>query len=59
MPTVELLSVEEIRSRRVALLLQSPLPEAELRQRAGDYLLSPAERALLDELDELDYLLGG
>ncbi|MGN6612373.1 MAG: hypothetical protein ACTHLJ_11405 [Angustibacter sp.] len=53
---VERLTVAEAQARRaqIANLLGD---EAAFRERAAAYLLSIDEQALLDELEDLDYLL--
>lgn len=59
MATVEMLSAEELRRRREAVLQQAGMPEGVLRERADHYLLTPELAALVIELDEIDFLLGG
>lgn len=57
MPVVERLTNEELESRRAALLARAALPEQELRQRAAVYDVTPEQAAIVDELDDLDWLL--
>lgn len=57
-PTVEVLSVETALVRRDEVLASVGGDEGALRTRAAAYALSAREMAALDELDELDYLLG-
>lgn len=59
MPTVEVLSALELRQRREAVLERAGMPEDVLRARADQYLLTPEFAALVIELDEIDFLLGG
>jgi hypothetical protein len=59
MPTVEMLSADELRRRRDAVLQQAGMPEDVLRDRADHYVLTPELAALVIELDEIDFLLGG
>lgn len=58
MPTVEMISREEIHRRRKALLAEACMPEAELRRRGAVYALDARESGILDEIDGLDFLLG-
>ncbi len=58
MPTVEMLSAEELRARRATILSRTGLTEEELRERAEQFLLTPELTASLVALDEIDYLLG-
>jgi uncharacterized small protein (DUF1192 family) len=58
MPTLEVLSVQQLRDRRAKLLTESGLTEAELRARAEDYNLTAEQMGLLGEIDDVDYLLG-
>jgi hypothetical protein len=57
MPEVELLTVEEAKDRRVAVLASVGGDEAALRRRGARYELDADELAALTELEELDYLL--
>jgi hypothetical protein len=57
MPTVEVLSSEQIAGRRRRLLECAGMPEQELKRRAEQYALTPEQMALLEELEDLDYLL--
>ncbi len=58
MTNVEILTAEEARRRRADLLAQLPFSEDELRKRAAAYQLTADEDAILDQVDELDFLLG-
>ncbi len=58
---VTVLSPDQIRCRRAELrdqLAANGLTEARARELAGRYALELGEREILDELDDLDYLLG-
>lgn len=59
MPTVIMMSREELASRRAALLAETGLGEDELRALAENYMLTPAQAARLDEIDNIDFLLAG
>lgn len=58
MPTVEVLTFDEIAARREQLLDSVRMSEEELRAKAADYALGAHEIGILLELDGLDYLLG-
>ena len=58
MPTVEILSPDELRDRREALLARAGMTDVELRARGASYALTPDQAALLDELERIDFLLG-
>ena len=47
-----------MQTRRRAALARLSVTEAELRARAKVYRLNATELAVLDELDDLDFLLG-
>jgi hypothetical protein len=57
--TAELITVsrEELQQRRMAILARVPDVDA-LRQRAVDHAITPDERDVLIELEEVDFLLG-
>ncbi len=57
MPTIEMLTPDEIHERRERLLAQAGMSEDELRRRAADYTLTSEQSAILDELSDLDFLL--
>jgi hypothetical protein len=57
MPVVERLTNEELEARRATLLARAGLPEPELRERAAVYDVTPEQAAIVDELDDLDWLL--
>ncbi|WP_154794722.1 hypothetical protein [Occultella kanbiaonis] len=52
------LSVDDAKTRRAELLGRLSITEHELRERAARYELAANELATLDEVDNLDYLLG-
>lgn len=54
---VERYTEAEARARRDEILAEIG-DEAALRERARQFLLDPAELALLDELDDFNYLIG-
>jgi hypothetical protein len=54
---VEALSRTEIEARKRALLDRAAMSEDELRSRGEDYALTGAQAAILDELEDLDFLL--
>lgn len=56
--TMELLTEAEALARREAILAHLGIPESDLRRRAARYELDARELAALDELDELDFVLG-
>jgi hypothetical protein len=56
---VEILTVEAAKKRRDELLQAVGGDEQAIRERAADYALQADELAALNEIDELDYLLGG
>ena len=58
MTTVEIISAAEARERRQQLLARLTCSEEELRDRDSKYQLGAEELAILDRLDELDFLLG-
>ncbi len=55
---LEWLTPDEIRERRERLLVGVGMPEEELRRRAADYTLTSKQSAVLDEIDDLNFLLG-
>lgn len=57
MPTLTMLTPEELHDRRAALLQESGLTEKELRSLGEQYALPPEQSDLLDELREIDFLL--
>ena len=57
MPTLEILSAEDLRARRAALVVDAGLPEEELRERAADYTLSAEQMGLWSKIEDIDYLL--
>lgn len=57
MPTVIMMSREELVARRAELLSETGLAEAELRELAENYMLTPAQAARLAEIDNIDFLL--
>jgi hypothetical protein len=57
MPTGTVVTRRELLERRSELLRQAGLPEDELRHRAAAYLLDLQQIAVIDELDEIAYLL--
>lgn len=57
MPTVIMMSREELEARRAELLREAGLSEFELRAMAENYMLTPAQAARLAEIDNLDFLL--
>jgi hypothetical protein len=57
-PIVEVMHSTELRARRAELLVQSGTSEDELRRRSEVYSLTPELAAVLDEIEEIDYLLG-
>lgn len=57
-PTVEVMDVDQARARREAVLAAVGGDEEALRARAATYALNARELAALEELDELDFLLG-
>ena len=58
-PTVEILTEEDLQARRAEILAAQTLTEEELRRGAARYTLTADEVAALDEVDRIDYLLGG
>ena len=57
-PTVEILTEDDLRQRRSAVLASLSLDEETLRRGAARYTLTAEEVAALDEIDRIDYLLG-
>ena len=55
---VEMLTVDAAKQRRAELLESVGGDEQALRARAAAYALQADELAALNEIDELDYLLG-
>lgn len=49
---------EDLEARRAQLLARLPYGEAELHERAEDYLLTHEERAIWETLRSIDFLLG-
>ena len=58
MSNVTLTTPEDLRAARARLLAEAGLPEAELRRRGRRYELDLHLIGLLDEIDQIDYLLG-
>lgn len=58
MATVTLIDAAEAKRRRAELVAGLGFDEHELRERAAEYLLTARELAVLNELNELDFLLG-
>lgn len=56
-PTVEVMRSDELLARRSELLSGCGMTEDELRQSADVYSLTPELAAVLDEIEEIDYLL--
>lgn len=57
-PTVEVMHRNELHARRRELVASCGLSEEELRSRADVYSLSPELVAVLNEIEEIDFLLG-
>lgn len=57
-PTIEYLNAHEIQTRRTELLRRAGLELATLKERAAQYRLSPEQSAILDELEDLEFLAG-
>lgn len=51
-------SVEDLNREREGLLARVRMAEAELRDRAEEFLLTPEEARVLRRLDEIGFLLG-
>jgi hypothetical protein len=49
---------EQLEKRRRAALARLDISERDLRQRAVEHVLTPEERDVLTELEEIDFLLG-
>jgi hypothetical protein len=49
---------EELEDRRQQLLSRLPYGEAELQERAEDYVLTHEERSIWETLRSIDFLLG-
>ncbi|MGH3800680.1 MAG: hypothetical protein ACRDTD_11190 [Pseudonocardiaceae bacterium] len=49
---------EQLEGRRRAALARLDISERDLRQRAVEHVLTPEERDVLTELEEIDFLLG-
>ena len=58
MSNVTLTTPEDLREARARLLAEAGLPEDELRRRGQRYELDLHLIGLLDEIDQIDYLLG-
>lgn len=58
MPTVEVLSHDDIVRRKAELLASVGASEDELRERAASYMLNPREAGILSEIDGMEFLLG-
>lgn len=58
MSNITLATPDELRASRARLLADSGLDEAELRRRGQEYSLDLHLIGLLDEIDQIDYLLG-
>jgi len=56
-PTVIMMSRDELIGRRATLLSDTGLPEDELRALAENYMLTPAQAARLAEIENIDFLL--
>lgn len=57
--TIEWLTVKQLRARRAALLERAGMTESELRARRDNYVLDLEGQAVLEALDDVDYLLDG
>jgi uncharacterized hydantoinase/oxoprolinase family protein len=57
-PIVQVMHADALRDRRAALLAETGLTESDLRRRAEVYSLTAELSAVLDEIEEIDYLLG-
>ena len=55
--TLEVLTLDQVRHERSDLVARLPAGEADLRRRGAAYALNADELAILDKLDELDFLL--
>lgn len=54
---IEYVDLDQLKSRREALIRQSGLNLEELRARAAVWAITPEQRDILEELDDVDYLL--
>ena len=57
-PNVKIMSPEDLCARREELLAEHRVTAAELREWAASYTLTDNLVGVLDELDEIEYLLG-
>lgn len=57
-PTIIVLTPEEIEQRRRDLLAASGLDHETLRERGANFMLSPEQAAILNELENLEFLAG-
>lgn len=55
--TLVRLTAQEIEERRRALLAEAGMSAEELRERADVWALTQAQSAILDALEDLDFLL--
>lgn len=55
-PTIIVLTPEDIELRRKELLAASGLDYDTLRERGANYMLSPEQAAILNELENLEFL---
>lgn len=51
-------TVDDLQGERDRLIADLAFSEMELRERAQDFLVTPAESRVLRRLDEIDFLLG-
>ena len=58
MPSLEVLTKDDIEARRRCLLRDAAMTEDELRERARSYTLTARESGILSEVDGLEFLLG-
>ena len=58
-PTIVVLSPHQIEKRRAELLAASGLDYETLRRRGAHYMLSPEQTAILNELENLEFLASG
>lgn len=58
-PPVEIISVLEATRRRAEIVAEVGGDEEAFRDRADDYLLDTRELALFEEMEALDFLMGG
>ncbi|WP_329143530.1 hypothetical protein OIU91_06175 [Streptomyces sp. NBC_01456] len=58
-PTVIHRTPDHLRAQRAQLLAEAGLDEAELRERAAGWQLSPEQQDIWYTIQGIDYLLGG